>query len=77
MTALLEYLDLLHYACLGSKAAACKTIFNLPYASYCPMHLTRKVYAYVSLDPGLSGPSRTIARWLPDTLKTNFGMLLS
>ena len=22
--------------CLGSKAAACKVIFNLPYASYCP-----------------------------------------
>ena len=22
--------------CLGSKAAACKTIFNLPHVSYCP-----------------------------------------
>ena len=58
--------------CLGSKAAACKTIFNLPYMSYCPMHLSQKVHVPASLGPGLSGPSRTIACWIRDVYKSNF-----
>ena len=77
MTALLEYLDLLRDAWeakLGAKLLHAKQI-ERSLLTYLTRLIVLYVYPgnYIPLQvrqPGLSGPSRTIACWLRDAYKT-------
>ena len=71
MTALLEYLDLLHNA-WEAKLLDAKQFLTYHTHLIVLCIYPEKYMALASPDPRLSGPSRTIACWLRDAYKLTF-----